>query len=318
VGLDPADLGRPDRWIPVGPVARLLEQSAQLSGCPDFGLRLAGVRQLGMLGPLSVVLRDEPFLGSALTLLIRYAPSYDESVHMRMDGDERRTTLALWLDLGEAAPTGQLTDLVIGALLANIRALVGADWLPRSASFTRDRPDDPGPYHQLFGPRVRFAQEFTGFEFGPRQLDAPVITSDPSLRPYTQTFLRMVTSSGAVTAAARTAETVELLLPLGRCSLHQVAWQLGLTARELQRRLAEEGESYSSIVDAVRARTAVRHLENGRRSLTEVSRLLGFEAPSAFSRWFSQHFGSSPSAWRSAARTASADPPPAAAGSRAP
>ena len=139
-----------------------------------------------------------------------------------------------------------------------------------------------------------------------------MITSDVSLRPYTQEFLRRVVASQAVTATAQTTEIVELL-PLGRCSLHQVGRQLGLTARELQRRLAEEDESYSSIVDAVRARTAIRHVENSRRSLTEISRLLGFEAPSAFSRWFSQHFGTSPSAWRNAARTGPAAVPSASA-----
>src|SRR5918997_2955364 len=314
VGLDPADLGAHDRWIAAGPAACLLELSAQLSDCADFGLRLAGLRQLGMLGPLSVVLRDEPTLRPALELLIRYAPSYDEAVHMRMRGDDQLTTLALWLDLGEPTRTGQLTDLVMGALLCNIRALVGAEWMPRSASFAHDPPDDPGPYHRLCGPRVRFGQESTRLVFWTRQLDTPGVTSDASLRPYTQGFLRGVPISGAVTATAQTTETVEILLPLGRCSVHHVGRQLGLTARELQRRLAEEDESYSSIVDAVRTRTAVRHLENSRRSLTEISRLLGFEAPSAFSRWFSQHFGSSPSAWRNAARAGPAAVPSASAG----
>jgi AraC-like DNA-binding protein len=158
---------------------------------------------------------------------------------------------------------------------------------------------------------VRFARESTGFVFPTAQLDSAVITSDPSLRPYTRTFLRRILSSAAATATAQTTETVEVLLPLGRCSLDQVARQLGLTARELQRRLAEENEGYSAVIDAVRARTAVRHLENGRRSLTEISQLLGFEAPSAFSRWFAQHFGTSPSAWRTAARGGSVGGRPA-------
>ena len=301
VGLDPADVGAPDRWVTAAAAARLLERSAQLSGCAEFGLRLAAVRQLGMLGPLSVVLRDEPTLGTALELLIRYAPSYDESVHMRLGIRAELSRLELWLDLGEPAATTQLTDLVVGSLLATIRALVGAGWLPDSVSFTHGPPDDPGPYRQACGPRVRFGADSTALILPTRQLERAVITSDPSLRPYTRTFLRGIRSSGALTTTARTTEIVELLLPLGRCSVQQVARQLGLPPRELQRRLAEEDASYSAVVDSVRAHAAARHLENGRRSLTEISQLLGFEAPSAFSRWFAQHFGSSPSAWRSAA-----------------
>src|SRR3954464_4187355 len=80
VGLDVADLAVPDRWIPAAAVARLLERSAQESGLEDFGLRLAGVRRLATLGPLSVVLRQEPDLRSALSLLSRYEHSYNEAL----------------------------------------------------------------------------------------------------------------------------------------------------------------------------------------------------------------------------------------------
>jgi AraC-like DNA-binding protein len=37
---------------------------------------------------------------------------------------------------------------------------------------------------------------------------------------------------------------------------------------------------------------------NPRRSLTEISGLLGFSAPSAFSRWFRDQFGTSAREWR--------------------
>jgi AraC-like DNA-binding protein len=308
VGLHLADLDAPDRWVPAGAAARLLELSARASGCADFGLRMAGLRRLGTLGPLSVALRDEPTLRSALDLLIRYEHGYNEALHLRMRDQGDLTTVATWLEFGEPVPTDQASDLVIGALLGIIRALLGPDWMPRSASFTHAAPEDPGPYHQLCGPRVRFADEFTGVVLWTRQLDAAVLTADSSLRPYSHGLLRTIASPGAVTTTARATEAVEFLLPLGRCSVRQVGRQLGLSARELQRRLAEEDGSFSSVVEATRARQAERLLQNSRRTLTEISLLLGFAAPSAFSRWFAQHFGTSPSAWRMAARTGTASP----------
>ena len=77
VGLDPAriltnagiavaDLAVPDKWVPAAAVSRVLERSANESGLEDFGLRLAGLRRLATLGPLSVVLSQEPDLRSAL------------------------------------------------------------------------------------------------------------------------------------------------------------------------------------------------------------------------------------------------------------
>jgi AraC-like DNA-binding protein len=80
-----------------------------------------------------------------------------------------------------------------------------------------------------------------------------------------------------------------------------VARSLGVTPRTLHRHLTEEGESFSAIVDATRAALAERYLANDRYTLTDISQLLGFAAPSTFSRWFRGQFGVTPSQWRDSA-----------------
>ncbi|HZM79413.1 MAG TPA: helix-turn-helix domain-containing protein [Candidatus Limnocylindrales bacterium] len=57
-------------------------------------------------------------------------------------------------------------------------------------------------------------------------------------------------------------------------------------------------ETFSSIADSMRAGLAERYLSNDRYRLTEISTLLGFAAPSAFTRWFGRRFGTSPTQWR--------------------
>jgi AraC-like DNA-binding protein len=302
VGLGIADLDTPDTWVPAAPAARLLELSAHESDCEEFGLRVAQLRRLGTLGPISVVVREEPDLRSALDLLIRYERAYTEPLHLRLSETDGLATLEMWLEFGEPAPHDQALDLVMGALLGIIRALVRSDWEPQVASFSRPAPADPGPYHRMFGAGVRFDREFTGLVFPARELDAPVVTSDSSVRPYTRQYLDVVVAPPASTTSGQVAEVVELLLPLGRCSLSEVSRHLGLRPRELQRSLADDQESFSSIVHTTRARLAERYLPNEWYSLTGVSQLLGFGAPSAFSRWFHQWFGSSPTEWRRMAR----------------
>ena len=302
VGLEIADLDTPDTWVPAAPAARLLELSAHESDCEEFGLRVAQLRRLGTLGPISVVVREEPDLRSALELLIRYESAYTEPLHLRLSETDGLATLEVWLEFGEPAPHDQALDLVMGALLGIIRALVRSDWAPQVASFSRPAPADPGLYHRVFGPGLRFDQEFTGVVFPARELGAPVVTSDSSIRPYTRQYLDVVVAPPASTTSSQAAEVVELLLPLGRCSLSQVSRYLGLRPRALQRSLAEEGNSFSSVLNTARARQAERFLPNERYSLTDVSQLLGFGAPSAFSRWFHQWFGTTPTEWRRTAR----------------
>jgi AraC-like DNA-binding protein len=308
VGLDIAELELPDRWIPAAPAARLLDQSAQLADSPDFGLRLAALRHLGTLGPLSVVLRDEPDLRSALDLLITYQRSYNEALHLRLRETGGQATIETWLEFAEPAPVEQALDLVMAALLGIIRTLVRSDWQPLTAAFSRRSPPDAGPWHRLFGPGVAFDRELTGLVFPARELEAPVVTSDRSLRPYTQQFLRRVVappSPAEATDVAEVVEALEFLLPLRRQSMRQVSRLLGMAPRDLQRYLSERGETFSSVMHATRARLAERYLPNERYTLTEVSQFLGFEAPSAFSRWFRQQFGTNPSEWRRSARSAS-------------
>ncbi|MGY1695622.1 MULTISPECIES: AraC family transcriptional regulator [unclassified Geodermatophilus] len=311
VGLDLADLAVPDRWIPAAPAARLLELSAQRADCPEFALRLAEVRTLGTLGPLSVVLREEPDLRSALDLLTRYERAYNEALHLRLQEDDDEATVEVWLELGEPAPRDQALDLVMAALVGIVRALVRSDWEPLSASFARPPPPDAGPWRRHFGPRVDFGRRFTGLLVRTRDLDARVVTADPSLRPYARQFLHTVVVPAAPTATdgpTDVAAAVELLLPLGRQSLARASRLLGLSARELQRHLAERGDTFSSVLSTTRARLAERYLPDEGMSLTEVSRLLGFTAPSAFSRWFREQFGTSPTEWRRRARTNAPSP----------
>jgi AraC-like DNA-binding protein len=87
-----------------------------------------------------------------------------------------------------------------------------------------------------------------------------------------------------------------LMLPSGLCTVDTVAKRMGINRRTLHRHLAREGQTFSSIIDAVRAELATRYI--GSRDLASISDLLGFSARSAFSRWFRSQFGCSVSEWR--------------------
>ena len=302
VGLTVADLAVPDKWVPAAGVARLLERSAAESGLEDFGLRLAGLRRLATLGPLSVVLRQEPDLRSALGLLCRYEHSYNEAIRLRLDESGDLATMRLWFEFGEPAPTRQALELAIATLLGIIRELLGRQWEPLSLCFTHPAPVSQATHLEMFGPRLQFGHEFAGVVFYTAELDAANTMSDPLLRPYAQQLRQALGAPPAETVTGRVTQLAELLLPLGRCSTHQVARSLGVTQRTLHRQLAAEGQSFSSIVHETRGALAERYLANDRYTLTDVSELLGFTAPSAFSRWFRQRFGVSPSEWRATSR----------------
>ena len=93
----------------------------------------------------------------------------------------------------------------------------------------------------------------------------------------------------------RVRELIVQLLGTGTCTIDRVAQHLGVDRRTIHRRLAHEGQSFSGLVEAVRRELAERYISDPHRSLAEISLLLGFSAPTGFSRWYRQHFKTKPS-----------------------
>ncbi|MGY0487985.1 AraC family transcriptional regulator [Streptomyces sp. WG-D5] len=309
VGLRPAELSVQDRWIPGPAVARLLELSAAAAGREDFGLLLAGRRRFANLGPISLVAREEPTLRSALDLLIRHEDAYNEMLHGRLDASRGRTVLKVWLELGEPGPARQATELAVAVFHHVVREILGERSHPHAVCFTHAAPAGLDSHRRLFGPAVEFGRPFNGLVLHARDLDAPNPHSDPLLHAYARQYFDSVTEPRETELVDQVRELIEALLPTGRCSIEEVAHSLGVDRRTVHRHLAAAGQTFSSLLGATRARLAEHLVANPHQPLTEVSLLLGFSAPSGFSRWFRDQFGCTPRAWR-ARRAGGATPVP--------
>ncbi|MGW8889518.1 AraC family transcriptional regulator ligand-binding domain-containing protein [Streptomyces sp. NPDC055749] len=297
-GVDPASLGLQDRWIPAAAVARLLEQSAAASGHQDFGLKLAELRRFSNLGPLSLVIREEPDVRSALRMLIRYEHMYNEALRLRLSLANGAATIRVGLEFGEPTETRQSVELAVSVLHRLLCGFLGPHWRPLAVCFAHRPPVDLTTHRWVFGPSATFDHDFTGMVFAATDLNEPNKMSDPLLRPYAQQFLEGFEPSKDATVLDRVRELIELLLPTGRCSVEQVARSLGVDRRTIHRHLADCGETFSSVLNSTRVDLAGRMVESRRYSLTEIAELLSFSAPSNFSRWFRTQFGCTPSQWR--------------------
>lgn len=302
VGLDLDEVGLQDKWVSGAAVARLLEISAQRSGCEDFGVRLSGLRRFSALGPLSMVLREEPDLRSGLDILCRYELAYNGVLDLRLVEEKRLTRVEVWLDFGVPVPMHQAMDTTAGTLVGAIRTLVGPQWTPLTACFSHPPPADPSLFAEVFGPALRFDHTFTGLVFPSRDLDLPTLGADPAMRPYARRFLQSVAASPGSDSAEQVRSLLQVLLPTGGGSMADVSRALDVLPRTLHRRLAAEGQTFSAILHSTRATLAERYLANDRYSLTEIGARLGFAAPSAFSTWFRSRFGMTPTEWRARAR----------------
>ncbi|WP_372966050.1 GlxA family transcriptional regulator [Marinobacter sp.] len=83
-------------------------------------------------------------------------------------------------------------------------------------------------------------------------------------------------------------------------SLEHLAQLSGLTERSLIRRFkAATGDTPTGYLQVLRIEAARQHLENSRIAIEAVTRLVGYEDVSSFSRLFRKHTGLAPGAYRS-------------------
>ena len=300
-GLGSDALREPDLRIPAERVALLLENSATASGMEAFGLRMAETRQLSNLGPVGLLIRDQPTLRESLFVLLRYHAMLNGSLSLMIEEAAGVVVIREAVIVGSAQPVRQAIELAVGVILRLMRQTLGATWRPRRVCFAHPAPRDASVHLRVFGPCVEFDHDFDGIVCAKADLDAPNPSADPAMARYAQQLLDVAMATQGPTILDDVRRTVLLLLPSGRCSIEQVAEHLGVVCRTIQRRLAEQGLSFSSLVNDLRIELATRHVTEGSRPLTEVAAMLGFSAPSGFSRWYHTQFGCSAKESRSAA-----------------
>jgi AraC-like DNA-binding protein len=302
-GLPARCLDDPDLKVPARAVGDLLERAAALGREPAFGLRMAESRRLSNLGPLALLVRDEPTLSGVLDELMRHIHLHNEALAVRLERVGNLVVIRIELAAEGGRSLRQATELVLGVTFRVLGIFLGASWRPRLVCFTHRALASLAVHRRVFGNAVEFGHDFNGIVCNASDLDAPNPGADPVMARYAKRLLERDVRRGA-SMSGRVRQLVVLLLPRGHCRVEVVAQHLGVDRRTVARYLAAEGTTFSDLVDALRRDLVARYLDERSRSLSEVSALLGFSAPSVFARWHRQQFGVAASSRSRVARAA--------------
>lgn len=292
--LSPRVLIEPDLMIPVDKVGRLLQNSVRLSGNESFGLCMASSRLLSNLGPVGLLIRDQPTLRDSLNILVRHQALLNSSLALSIQEEGNYVIIREILLAGDAGDsTRQRVELALGVMVQVIRQLIGRDWQPRRVSLEHAAPKNLVMHTKILGSIIDFNQEQNFIVCAKSDLGKSNRFSDPSMIRYIEKLIIHEAQIGASGIFDEVRRTITLLLPSGRCTIEQVSECLGVIPRTIQRRLSERGQTFSSVLNDVRIQLASRYVFESTRSLSEVSYLLGFSAASSFSRWHQMQFNCS-------------------------
>jgi AraC-like DNA-binding protein len=308
--------GGADRRVPGSQAERLWPLAVAHTGDALVGLHMAEEFNPGALDIVGYVVLSCRTVGEALERLARYAGLLNDGFRLELVRDREeayvRCTLVEGMDnyllRGPGAEGArQVLDTVWAGVARELRALAAEPVAPRAVWFRHAGPPSEAAraeYRRVLGtPAVRFGAPEDRFVVAAADLARPVRSANPALlrafAEHADAAWAALDRGGAAAAASDRVTRVLARLLRGRVPpLGEVAGELAMSARNLQRALRDEGTSYQALLDDVRRELAVRHLADPAASAGQVAFLLGFSEPSAFHRAFRRWTGRTPSAFR--------------------
>jgi AraC-like DNA-binding protein len=298
VGLSPKLLENSETLVPRDAARELLEITARATKVEDFALRLAARRRLSALGPISLVLKEEPTPRHALNTLCRYLKLVNPSLILNVEDAGGTVIIREGLLPSPGLAMRQSVELAVGTMYRMLSDLAGEQWRPREVCFSHRPTADLSAYRAFFGATIKFNQEFDGLVCDAMELDKPRASGDQLAANYARKFLETALTHRKASTQDSCYQMILAVLPGGGCSAQEVARLMGVDRRTLHRHLEAEGLSYSQLLDLVRSDLVKRHLRESDLPLNEVAELLGFSRPSSLSHWFQAKFSCTASQWR--------------------
>lgn len=308
-GLLPKALDDPDGRLSRAAMSALWEAAAHATGDADFGLHLSTHVHPDALSIVGFVMMNEPTLGAALRALTRFFALVTEGIvpHLHTGGADHHAAFTLdgYSVAWRASEDGvrHPVECTLAALMPITRALTGRRLPVRTVAFAHATPPTGTATHEaIFGVPPRFSAPADRLTFERGALQWPVVTASPHLLDLLEheadEQLDVLSGSFRTRVAGLIRSGLRGAVP----TLVEVAHQLHVGERTLQRRLQAEGTSFRALTDASRRAVAEHHLAHSQTTIHEVAFLLGFSEPSAFHRAFKRWTGLTPTVYRERSR----------------
>ncbi|GAB5450119.1 MAG: AraC family transcriptional regulator [Halioglobus sp.] len=299
VGINTATLGDPDRRIPREKFHRLMRAAVVSTGDESFGLAAAHHMQPQVLQALGLSWLASDSVHDGLRRMSRFARFISTGFTFTLQEEEQ--VLHAWLDGPRDSddPVWAVLDYGLGMIVQMCRHTVGERLAPISVLLERSLPQDASPWRDALCDDIAFEAEADRITWRLTDIEQHLVTGDPLLARVTdaraQQYLDGLLDKEV---SRRVADRIVYLLPDGVPSQAQLAADLHMSSRTLQRRLRSEGTSFAQVLRAVRLELAHNHLCHYNRSVLETAYLLGFSEPSTFSRAFKDWTGLAPADYR--------------------
>jgi len=289
--------------IPVAHYIALFE--AGLKHRSDFGLTLGALVTPGTYPVLGMTLLSCKNLLQVLEQVVRYESLNHDLGKSHIDWGPHDTVYS-WAPNNLVFPNDD-SDFcfnLIVSIFAGIHTF--SPWLINRAipfkqiRFTATEPANAKIFNDFFGTDILFGQATNSIVVDSNILDWPVLNGDTTsfnaLTSYADKLLNSRDHKQDIIFQLKSILPESLRRQSFR--IDDVAKQLNISSRTLQRKLKETGHGYKAILDDFRRRLAEAYLVDSALSMNEIAFLVGYQEQSSFNHAFKVWNGISPSAFR--------------------
>jgi len=267
---------------------------------PTLPLRIGATMRIDDYGAFGLAWKSAPSLRGSYTRSERYGRVLGRAEVYTIE----ETNDGWFFSLEKAGPDG------LGMMLSNEASMSAVNVLSKEVSTAPFRPlavffkhaprGEASIYEDHFDCPVHFNSSRDALLVSASSIDAPNRLGDETIARFFDQHLEQELASLGDTATLEheIRRVVTKLLSDGVPSLLLIASELGMGTRTLQRRLAESGQSFQSLVDLARKELAQNLLRDTQYSLAEIAFLTGFSEQSGFTRAFKRWAGQTPRSYR--------------------
>ena len=282
-------------FVPGSQADAILDAAARKLGDDALALSLARRLPIGSLGLIDYGLCSSQTLREGVRRVARHYGVVSGRVRLAFVEQTQTSRVILTREPGTAYSRHWI-EFSFAILAERARQAVGAEARFERVRFAHAAPRRTDVYDALFGVRVEFGANEDMCELSARVLDLPLRTALPALGETLEARIRELgpATEAEVPLLDKLREIILRDLADGGASVGELAAELGLNRRALQRQLQRHGTSPQKLLDVVRRDRALVLLATPGLSVGDVSEQLGFSEPSAFFRAFRRWTGRSP------------------------
>ena len=268
------------------------------SNDPNFGLQLGTEERIERYDPIKIAALCARSFRDAMERAARYKQlTCPEEIRLVPRGSECAIQF-IWLQAHEQEPQ-LLVDTCFAWVMSIGRKGTGGLLNPQRVELERTSANRE-IYETHFHCPVKFKASRNALVFSKADMDLPFVTFNADLlaivAPQLEAELREQLAQKTFCEQAK--GILKRLLAGHRPGIQDLARELHMSSRTLQRRLTEQRITFQRLLEEARRELARHYLLHSSLELNQTAYLLGYEDANSFFRAFHHWEGTSPGEWR--------------------